>query len=147
MATPTREQLEAWADGYVRYWNESDKEAWVANWRSVAPGDFTMWDPVGTPPKYGLEHCAADSFDLFQPNVKFNVPKETRFINGNEVAWVMNNIFTRNGRTVHHSSIETYAFGDDGSVVIRTYYVVPSHDDEALGDIFQTYLPDNPDGS
>ena len=146
MAYPTREQLEAWADGYVRLWNEGNKEAWVANWKSVAPGDFTMWDPVGTPPKNGFEHCAADSFDLFQPTVKFNVPRETMFINGNHVGWVMQNVFERDGETGHHSSIETYEFGDDGSVVIRTYYVVPSHDDEALGSLFKTYLPNDSSG-
>ena len=141
MPHPTREQLEAWADGYVRLWNAGDKQAWVANWKRVAPGDFTMWDPVGTPPKHGLEHCAADSFDLFQPTVKLHVPRETMFIIGNHVAWVMQNVFERDGQTVHHNSIETYEFGHDGSVLIRTYYVVPSHDDEALGGLFKTYLP------
>ncbi len=147
MAAPTRAELESWAEGYVRYWNDGDKEAWMANWRSVAPGEFTMWDPVGTPPKHGLEHCTSDSYDLFQPAVKFNVPKETCFFNGNEVAWVMHNVFERDGKQGTHSSIETYAFGEDGSVTIRTYYVVPSHDDPALGEIFQAYLPGEKHGS
>ncbi|NND69889.1 MAG: hypothetical protein HKN19_20025, partial [Halioglobus sp.] len=43
-------------------------------------------------------------------------------------------------------SLETYRFGDDGSVVIRTYYRVPTHGNENLGDIFQNYLPENADG-
>ena len=141
MAFPTRDELEIWADGYVRFWNEGDKDAWVANWRKVAPGDVTMWDPVGTPPKHGFEHSCADSFDLFQPTVKFRVPKETLFFCGNHVGWVMKNVFERDGQQGEHDSIETYEFGDDGSVVIRTYYVVPSHEDEAIGDLFKTYLP------
>ncbi|MCH2171786.1 hypothetical protein MK489_13465 [Myxococcota bacterium] len=141
MAVPTHEQLKQWAQGYVEHWNSGDKEAWRQNWLSVAPGDFTMWDPVGTPSKHGFEHCALDSYDLFQPAVRFHVPPETCFFNGNEVAWVMQNLFERDGETQRHNSIETYQFGDDGSVVIRTYYVVPSHDDAALGEIFQTYLP------
>ena len=141
MATPTREQLEKFAAGYVQLWNEGDKEAWKRNWLDVAPGDFTMWDPVGTPPKHGFEHCALDSFDLFQPRIRFHTPKETIFFNPGHVAWVMQNQHERDGKTAASNSIETYAFGEDGSVVIRTYYPVPSHDDESLGDLFQTYLP------
>ena len=141
MAEPLRGQLEKWAADYVRLWNEGDKEGWKQNWRDVAPGDFTMWDPVGTPPKYGFEHCAVDSFDLFRPSVEFHTPKETLFFNRAHVAWVMQNRFDRNGRKASVNSIETFEFGADGSVVIRTFYPVPSHDDEALGDLFKTYLP------
>ena len=128
MAVPTREQLEKFAEGYVRLWNEGDKEAWKQNWLAVAPGDFTMWDPVGTPPKYGFEHCALDSFDLFQPRIRFHTPKETIFFNPGHLAWVMQNQHERDGKIAASNSIETYAFGEDGSVVIRTYYPVPSHD-------------------
>ena len=142
MAHPTREAMEDFASEYVRLWNEGDKEAWLANWRRIAPGDFTMWDPVGTPPKHGIDACAADAWDLFQKTVRFHTPKETLFINGNELAWVMHNQFEKNGRRVTGHSIETFAFGEDGSVTIRTFYVVPGHDDPALGEHYQTYLPD-----
>jgi len=147
MAIPTREQLEKFAAGYVRLWNEGDKEAWKQNWLDVAPGDFTMWDPVGTPPKHGFEHCALDSFDLFQPRIRFHTPKETIFFNPGHLAWVMQNQHERDDKIAASNSIETYAFGEDGSVVIRTYYPVPSHEDEALGDLFQTYLPGQRDGA
>ena len=53
----------------------------------------------------------------------------------------MQNVVERDGESQRHHSIETNQCGDDGSVVIRTYYVVPSHDDAVLGEIFQTYLP------
>jgi len=53
----------------------------------------------------------------------------------------MHNIFERDGVQKKHKSIETYAFGEDGSVTIRTFYVVPSHDDPAIGNIFKEYLP------
>ena len=65
MAVPTREQLLRWAEGYVAYWNAGDKAAWIENWKRVAPGDFRMLDPVGTPEKRGFENCAAGPFDLF----------------------------------------------------------------------------------
>ena len=47
MARPTREQLRRWAADYVRTWNEGDKAAWERNWRSVAPGGFSMYDRPG----------------------------------------------------------------------------------------------------
>ena len=106
-----------------------------------------MWDPVGTPPKHGFEHCACDSFDLFQPTVKFETPRDTIFYNEGHVAWVMHNVFERHGVKKAHKSIETYQFGDDGSVTIRTHYVVPAHDDGAVGDLFKVYLPGEEQGS
>ncbi len=147
MAEPTGEQLEKWALLYVRLWNEGDREGWGQNWRDVAPGDFTMWDPVGTPPKHGFEHCALDSYDLFQPHVTFHTPKETLFFNRGHVAWVMQNQFERDGVRTSVNSIETFSFAADGSVVIRTHYPVPSHDDEALGDLFKVYLPGEEHGT
>ena len=63
MPTPTREELEHWAEQYVALWNEGDKEAWVANWKKVAPGEVRMLDPVGTPEKRGFDFCCGDSFD------------------------------------------------------------------------------------
>ena len=147
MATPTREELLRWAEGYVALWNAGDKEGWARNWRSVAPGGFRMLDPVGTPEKHGFEHCCLDSFDLFQPHVKYRIAEGTLFVCGNEVAWLMENHTTVNGRTVVARSIETYRFEADGSVVIRTYYRVPTHADPVFGQMFQTYLPGNRDGA
>lgn len=141
MAKPTREQLQHWAENYVALWNAGDKEAWVKNWKSVAPGDFRMLDPVGTPEKRGFELCAAKSFDLFQPTLRFHVVEGTTFICGNEVAWLMENHFSADGETKVLRSIETYRFEPDGSVVIRTYYDVPPPEKNDLGTLFDTYLP------
>jgi len=140
MALPTHAQLEHWAKNYVALWNAGDEAAWVANWKSVAPGEFRMLDPVGTPEKRGFEACAAQPFDLFQPTVRFHVPEETRFICGSEVAWVMENHTPANARVFR--SIETFRFEPDGGVVIRTFYVVPPASDATLGGLFQAYLPD-----
>ena len=147
MAPPTREQLEKWAAGYVRLWNEGEKRAWEQNWRDVVTGEFSMWDPVGTPMKHGIEECALGAWDLFQPTVKFHTPQETLFINEGHVAWVMQNHFERHGKQTYANSIETYQFGADGSMEIRSYYVIPSHDDAAMGDIYKVYQPTQPLGS
>lgn len=142
MPVPSREQLEKWAANYVALWNAGDKEAWAANWRRVAPGDFRMLDPVGTPEKRGFELCALASWDLFQPRVKFKIADGALFFNGNEVAWLLENTLTADGRTLVARSIETYRFEEDGSVVIRTYYEVPDRTQGELGEMFQTYLPE-----
>ena len=141
MSTPERHRLEQWAADYVALWNAGDKEGWVRNWRSVAPGEFRMLDPVGTPEKRGFEECAVKSFDLFQPRVRFRIVPGTLFICANEVAWLLENHITTDGRTEVGLSIETYRFEPDGSVVIRTYYRVPKRDQSELGRVFQTYLP------
>ena len=142
MPSPIRQQLQDWAKNYVALWNAGDREGWARNWRSVAPGDFSMLDPVGTPEKRGFELCALKSWDLFQSRVKFRVVDGTLFICGNEVAWVLENQITADGKTTAALSIETYRFEPDGSVVIRTYYQVPERTNDELGQMFQTYLPE-----
>lgn len=141
MPTPDFKQLKQWARNYVAHWNSGDKEAWVANWRSIAPGDFRMLDPVGTPEKRGFEECCSKSYDLFQPNVRFKIVEGSLFICANEVAWLLENRIQNDGEETVAFSIETYRFESDGSVVIRTYYRVPQHSDDAIGNMFKEYLP------
>ncbi len=139
---PTREELEVWAKGYVELWNAGEKEAWIENWKKLATGDFTMYDPVGTPPKHDFVGCCLEPYDLFQPSTRFHTPADTLYICGNEVAWVMENTFTKDGQSEVMKSIEVYRFGDDGSVEIRTHYDVPKADDPVAGHLFAEYLPD-----
>jgi len=143
MPAPTFDQLKKWAENYVEYWNSGNKEAWVENWRDVATGSFRMLDPVGTPEKFGFEECCLEAYDLFQPNVQFKIADGALFICANEVAWLLENRVTTEGRDEFVGlSIETYRFEEDGSVVIRTYYKVPKRTDDELGEIFKEYLPE-----
>ncbi len=142
MPVPSKEQLKQWADNYIALWNAGDKEGWEKNWRGVAPGDFRMVDPVGTPEKVGFEECALKPFDLFQSKVKFKIVEGALFVCGNEVAWLLENHLTAGGNTIVGLSIETYRFEPDGSVVIRTYYNVPERTDDELGNMFKEYLPE-----
>jgi len=146
MAYPDKKTLLNWARQYPELWNAGDKQAWVENWKTVASGEFRMLDPVGTPEKRGFKECCEDSWDLFQPRVKFRIQPGTLFVCANEVAWCLENHFTGADGDQLQYSLETYRFGSDDSVEIRTYYRVPSHGDEHLGDIFQSYLPENSKG-
>jgi hypothetical protein len=141
VTTPTRKQLLDWAQRYVSLWNAGDKAAWATNWRALAPGEFRMLDPVGTPEKRGFEACALDAFDLFQPHVRFRVIPGTQHVCGNEVAWLLENSFVNEPKRPPHLSIETYRFEENGDVLIRTYYKVPGHDDGSVGELFKSYLP------
>jgi hypothetical protein len=146
MAFPEKSALLNWANNYPLLWNAGDKQGWIDSWRSVAPGEFRMLDPVGTPEKVGFEQCCLESWNLFQPRVTFKIQPGSLFVCANEVAWLLENHFEGpDGQQVQYS-IETYRFGDNGSVEIRTYYRVPAHDNAAIGDIFQDYLPENEQG-
>ena len=141
MGIPSRKQLQDWAKNHTALWNAGDREGWARNWRSVAPGEFRMLDPVGTPEKRGFEECSLKPWDLFQSRLKFEIVDGSLMICGNEVAWLLENHLTTDGRTTVAFSIETYRFEPDGSVVIRTYYRVPARTNDELGEMFQTYLP------
>ena len=143
MPPPSFAELKTWAENYLTLWNEGDKEAWIANWRKVGPGEFRMLDPVGTPEKVGFQHCCVDSWDLFQASVKFRFAPGSLLICANEVAWLLENRFTSGGREQVGYSIETYRFEANGDVNIRTYYKVPQHSEAEMGELFQTYLPDD----
>ena len=142
MSAPDKKALLHWAEQYVALWNAGDKEAWIANWKRVAPGAFRMLDPVGTPEKQGFEECCEKPWDLFQPRVRFRIEPGKLFVCGNEVAWLLENHITSDGETTVQHSIETYRFDADGSCTVRTWYRVPGHSETELGDMFDTYLPD-----
>ena len=147
MAYPEKKSLLKWANSYPALWNAGNKQDWIDNWQTVATGEFRMLDPVGTPEKQGFKSCCEDSWDLFQPRVRFNIQPGTLFVCGNEVAWCLENHFKGQDGEEIQFSLETYRFGEDSSVSIRTYYRVPAHDNVQLGDIFQTYLPENSAGN
>ena len=141
MATPTREAMLAFAHGYVEHWNSGDKATWVENWRNIATGDFVMYDPVGTPPKKGFEQVALEPYDLFQPSLTMRINPDLLYVCGNEIAWVMENTFTKDGQSSLLRSIEVYRFDEHGSVEIRCHYDVPDADEPTSGQLFAEYLP------
>lgn len=142
--TPTEQELLNWAHNYPKLWNAGDQEGWIANYRTVFQGDCVrMFDPVGTPEKFGFKQCLTDSFDLFQDHVKFEIPEETLFVLGNTVAWTMHNIITSSGKTGVAKSLETFQFEPDGSLQIRTWYDVSGARSGEIGASMRKYLPDS----
>ena len=145
--TPTYDQLKQFRDVHVATWNSGDREGFLDNVRQFLASDekVTMWDPVGTPPRYGLKAAAADPFDMWQPVTRLHAPDETFFICDNEICWVMENHMDADGQDVCRISIENYQFREDGSVHIRTWWYLPDPDSDlaqALGQTMAEYLPD-----
>jgi hypothetical protein len=48
MSAPAAEEIRAAVERHVELWNAGDKEAWLAHWKRLVPGEVTMEDPVGT---------------------------------------------------------------------------------------------------
>jgi len=96
----------------------------VASWRTIIPGSVRMLDPVGTKEKHGFEHATTEAYAMFQSHLKMHMV--TVHVNGDEMAWVIENHFTMNGETLKTHSIETFAWDEAGDLLIKTYYDMPA---------------------
>ena len=123
MGVPSREARLAHAAKHCELWNAEKKEEWLASWRTIAQGDVTMFDPVGTKEKHGFDHATSEAYDMFRPFLEMHML--TVKVNGNEMAWVIESHFTASGQLTKSLSIETFAWDDDGNLTIKTYYDMP----------------------
>jgi hypothetical protein len=123
MSVPTRAARLAHAAKHCPLWNQGEREAWVASWRTIARGALYMHDPVGTELKSGPDAAEymGHTFDLFQPHLKMKML--TVKANGDEMAWVNE---CRFGAADMMYSIETFRWEKDGTLHVKTYYDMPS---------------------
>ncbi len=121
---PSRKARLAHAAQHAELWNAGKKDEWVASWRTICPGEVRMFDPVGTAEKRGLEAATSEPFDMFQSLLRIKLV--TVQVNGDEMAWVCEIHFgtERNVQTAY--SIETFTWDDDGNLLIKTYYPMPT---------------------
>ncbi|BBY24950.1 hypothetical protein [Mycobacterium stomatepiae] len=120
---PSRAARLAHAAQHADLWNAGKKDEWVASWRTICPGEVRMFDPVGTAEKHGFEAATSDAFDMFGSILKIKMI--TVQVNGNETAWVCENHFGVEPNFQMAYSIETFAWDDDGNLLIKTYYPMP----------------------
>jgi hypothetical protein len=123
MTVPTREARLAHAAKHCDLWNAGKKEEMLTSWRTIMKGSVRLFDPVGTKEKLGFDACFAETFDMFQPLLKMYML--TVHVNGDELAWVIENHFNMGGETHKTFSIETFAWDQSGDVLIKTYYDMP----------------------
>ncbi|MDT5050229.1 MAG: hypothetical protein QOG75_6133 [Mycobacterium sp.] len=109
---PSRQARLARAAKHAELWNAAKKDEWVASWRTICPGDVRMFEPVGTEEKHGFEAATSDAFDMFQSILKIKM-----------IAVQLNGGTEPNAQMAH--GIETFAWDDDGDLLIKSYYPMP----------------------
>ena len=137
MGVPSREARLAHAAKHCELWNAKEKDQWIASWRTIAQGDVTMFDPVGTKEKHGFDHATSEAYDMFQSVLEMYML--TVKVNGNEMAWVIESHFGTDEQISKTLSIETFRWDENGDLLIKTYYELP----EGLGendDPYETIL-------
>ena len=124
---PARRDLEL----HVDHWNHQRRDQWVALFSPA----MVFEDPVGTPPKVGLE-AVHNSWDRsFTPGRRWTLHPRTVVSAGREAAVLMVNQGDLQGRLVEITSIETFTVDTDGLIVhIRSFFDQPQ--DFALADYF-----------
>src|ERR1700742_2862196 len=113
------EEIRAAIGRHVELWNAGDKEAWLAHWKRVVPGEVVMEDPVGTPAKRGWDF-QGEAWD--RANAEWKLSIGLLYVSGSTGAAVIRNAGSVNGEATVVESIEIYAFGDDGSLRISTFW-------------------------
>jgi hypothetical protein len=124
MATPTAQQVRAVLERHIELWSAGDKDAWVANWRTLVTGDdVTLQDPVGTPPKRGFDLALVGEWDRTRDDWKLTA--QELIACGSEGALVARNEGTVDGVPIELDTVEIYRFGADGSLDARIYWEFP----------------------
>lgn len=75
--------------------------------------------------KRGFETATSDAFDMFGSILKIKMV--TVQVNGDEMAWVCENLFGAEPNVQSAYSIETFAWDQDGNLLIKTYYPMPEN--------------------
>ena len=103
---------------YVAALNAGDLDAIVALYAQ----DATVEDPVGSPPKAGIE--AIRSFYARSTAIKLEVALEGELrVAGNECAFAFSVSFVHEGRRTTIRPIDTFRFNEDGRIVqMRAYF-------------------------
>lgn len=122
-AVPSREARLAHAEKHAELWNAGRKDDWLGSFKSIAPAAVRLFDPVGTEEKTGFEVAFTENWDRFQSILKLRVV--TVQVNGNEMAWTIENRFGTEPNVQVGYSIETFAWDDAGNLLIKTYYPMP----------------------
>jgi hypothetical protein len=119
MSAPAAEEIRAAVERHVELWNAGDKEAWLAHWKRLVPGEVTMEDPVGTPLKRGWD-VQSQAWDLANTDWKLSIG--LLYACGSTAAAVIRNSGTVNGEATTVESIEIYEFRHDGSAHTSTFW-------------------------
>ena len=99
-------------------WNAGDRDGYLALAEEMAPGGFSIEDPVGTPPITTMDGLA----ELLDRTRGWTLSTDRVLVCGSSAAMVTRAEGEVDGATVTVTSIDTYDFADDGSLVMRSFY-------------------------
>jgi hypothetical protein len=88
-----------------------DKDGWLDCWRAMAPGEPSLWDPVGTPLKRGWDF-ACELWDRTGPDHP-KVGIQQLIIGGNEAVVVASNEGTYRGEQLIIPSVDVWKINAD----------------------------------
>jgi hypothetical protein len=116
------DQLRAFVERWYEFWNANDKAGWLAHWRTVAPGEPRIEDPVGKPVKRGWA-MVEELWDRTGDD-HFKVSLGPILVCGDEVAAVCRSEGTVRGSLFGIDSVDVFQFRDD-ELAIRSYWEIP----------------------
>lgn len=118
-------ELRAYVERWYELWNANDKIGWLEHWRSAAPGEPRIEDPVGKPVKRGWEMVSELWDRTCTGNHHFKVAIQQIQCCGSEVAVVCRTEGSVRGAEFCIDSIDVHQFVGD-SVAIRSYWEIPT---------------------
>ncbi|MEN9805333.1 MAG: hypothetical protein RIS41_2180 [Actinomycetota bacterium] len=129
--TTTNRAVEA-VEAHVAAWNAMDRERWVGLFSPA----MEFEDPVGAPPKVGLDAVHKTWDRSFTPGRRWTLhPRQIVAGGRHEAAVVMHNVGMLSDRRVEVNSVEIFSVDDTGAIVrIRAFFDQPT--EFALADWF-----------
>jgi len=118
MAAATPDQIRAFFNLQIELWNAEKVDEFIGAFRAIAPNGFKVEDPVGSAPKDGWTALE----ELCRLYKGWRLELVDFLVNGNQAAAYVKNTGVFEGKPVTAFSIETYVFGDDGSLLARYYH-------------------------
>lgn len=116
---------------HVDAWNAMDRERWVALFAS----SMVFEDPVGAPPKTGVEAVHKTWDRSFTPGRRWTLHPRQIVAGGNEAAVVMHNVGVLSDKRVEVNSVEIFTVDESGAIVrVRAFFDQPT--EFALADWF-----------
>jgi ketosteroid isomerase-like protein len=123
---PSKEALRRAIDRHIECWNAGDREGWIA----LFDPDVVFEDPVGVPPKRGLEAARLQWDRSFKPGQRWTLGTRVLYLRGSDAAFVASNRGVIDGETFDFETIEIWTLGEHGKFVhVRGYYDPPAEVD------------------
>ena len=120
---PSREALRRAIERHFACWNAQDREGWLA----LFDPEVVFEDPVGVPPKRGLEAARLQWDRSFTPGQRWTLEARLLYLRGSDAAFVAANRGVIGDKHFDFETIEVWTLGESGKfVLVRGYYDPPA---------------------